>query len=430
MATWKKIGQMARIYTPVSGVHTGVQTRIKEINPLANFVPCSNHSLNLSGVHASQANAEAITFFGTVDRLYNFFSSSTGRWQKLQAHLKITLHKQCDTRWSSKAAAVRPIFKQFNQLVECLEELRDEGETNTTRADAGALLENILRVQFLAFLNFWGTVLPTIDRAQKIIQDKHISFVDVLTIIKSVSDELTSERDVIVPNSVQSAIATCEDMGINVQGLIRRRTTDAGLDIKTDLCRLLYEAIDKLRQEIERRYVQINTLYTDFGFICNMEMLLSDVENKEVLQKGIDDLHLKYPNHFNADDLLEEMALLRKRLLNEVSMNFQHEKRRKELQKFSVLDLLNWVIKTGAKEAFGNIVVVLQLVLTIAVSVASCERSFSKLKLLKTYLRSTMSQARLRGLAIISIEKAVASSIDFDDVIKDFAKIKARLAPL
>ena len=158
----------------------------------------------------------------------------------------------------------------------------------------------------------------------------------MLTIIKSVSDELTSERDAIVPNSVQSAISTCEDMGINVQRRIRRRTPDAGLDIKTDLCRLLYEAIDKLRQEIERRYVQINTLYTDFGFICNMEMLLSDVENKEVLQKGIDDLHLKYPNHFNADDLLEEMALLRKRLLNEVSMNFQHEKRRKELQKFSV----------------------------------------------------------------------------------------------
>ena len=53
----------------MSGIHTGVQTRIKEINPLTTFVPCSNHSLNVSGVHPAQANPEAITFFGKVDRI-------------------------------------------------------------------------------------------------------------------------------------------------------------------------------------------------------------------------------------------------------------------------------------------------------------------------------------------------------------------------
>jgi len=33
--------------------------------------------------------------------------------------------------------------------------------------------------------------------------------------------------------------------------------------------------------------------------------------------------------------------------------------------------------------------------LTISVSIVSAERSFSKLKLIKSYLRSTMSQQRL-----------------------------------
>jgi len=43
--------------------------------------------------------------------------------------------------------------------------------------------------------------------------------------------------------------------------------------------------------------------------------------------------------------------------------------------------------------------------LTIPISIASAERSFSKLKLIKSYLRSTMSQQRLKELALLSIEK-------------------------
>jgi hypothetical protein len=41
----------------------------------------------------------------------------------------------------------------------------------------------------------------------------------------------------------------------------------------------------------------------------------------------------------------------------------------------------------------------------VPVTVASAERSFSKLKLLKNHLRSTMSQDRLNGLTTLCIEK-------------------------
>uniref|UniRef100_A0A452I851 HAT C-terminal dimerisation domain-containing protein n=1 Tax=Gopherus agassizii TaxID=38772 RepID=A0A452I851_9SAUR len=51
-----------------------------------------------------------------------------------------------------------------------------------------------------------------------------------------------------------------------------------------------------------------------------------------------------------------------------------------------------------------NTAVALRILLTLPVSVASGEGSFSKPKLLKNYLRSTMSQNRLSGLALISIE--------------------------
>ena len=35
-----------------AGVHSGAQRSILDINPLATYVPCNNHSLNLAGVHS------------------------------------------------------------------------------------------------------------------------------------------------------------------------------------------------------------------------------------------------------------------------------------------------------------------------------------------------------------------------------------------
>ena len=60
--------------------------------------------------------------------------------------------------------------------------------------------------------------------------------------------------------------------------------------------------------------------------------------------------------------------------------------------------LLEFVISYG-EEVFPNLRVALQILLTIAVSIAGCERSFSKLKLVLSYLRASMGQARLNDLA-------------------------------
>ena len=50
----------------------------------------------------------------------------------------------------------------------------------------------------------------------------------------------------------------------------------------------------------------------------------------------------------------------------------------------------------------------------------------SKLKLIKNYLRSTMSNLRLTNLTILSIEREITDSIDFKSVISAFANQKSR----
>ena len=54
---------------------------------------------------------------------------------------------------------------------------------------------------------------------------------------------------------------------------------------------------------------------------------------------------------------------------------------------------------------------------TLPVTVASAEGSFSKLKIIKTYLRYTISQERLDGLALLAIENECAKQVNIDELI-------------
>jgi hypothetical protein len=59
-------------------------------------------------------------------------------------------------------------------------------------------------------------------------------------------------------------------------------------------------------------------------------------------------------------------------------------------------------------------------------SVACGERSFSKLKLIKSYLRPSMSQERLSSLDTLSVENAITQNLDFSELVKTFADKKVR----
>jgi hypothetical protein len=71
-------------------------------------------------------------------------------------------------------------------------------------------------------------------------------------------------------------------------------------------------------------------------------------------------------------------------------------------------------------DSFPNASIAYRVLLTIPVTVASAERSFSKLKLLKSYLRSTMTQQRLTDLAIIALESAILEKIEYENIIEGF----------
>ena len=70
-----------------------------------------------------------------------------------------------------------------------------------------------------------------------------------------------------------------------------------------------------------------------------------------------------------------------------------------------------------------NIVNLLIIAATIAVSSATCERSFSSMKRIKTYLCSTMGQQRLQDVSILSIEDSLSKEFSLDDFISTFSSV-------
>ena len=64
------------------------------------------------------------------------------------------------------------------------------------------------------------------------------------------------------------------------------------------------------------------------------------------------------------------------------------------------------------QEFYPNIRKLLQVFAVLLVSVAECERCFSVLKRLKTYLRSTMAEERLVGLTLIDMHHDMCPSAE------------------
>ena len=61
--------------------------------------------------------------------------------------------------------------------------------------------------------------------------------------------------------------------------------------------------------------------------------------------------------------------------------------------------------------------------MTISVSSAECERSFSALKRIKSYLRTSMSEQCLTNLAVLSIKRDLSNDLNLDNVVDEFAKV-------
>jgi len=80
------------------------------------------------------------------------------------------------------------------------------------------------------------------------------------------------------------------------------------------------------------------------------------------------------------------------------------------------------------KTVYPNLYSLIQVALSIPVSSATCERSFSAMRRIKTWLRTSMHQERFTNLSLIHIKREISNNICTDNILDEFSKKDRRFS--
>lgn len=129
---------------------------------------------------------------------------------------------------------------------------------------------------------------------------------------------------------------------------------------------------------------------------------------RHTFTKLIDDS--KLPNTFDNNKLKRHLLQL------------QDLAKSRKIEIKSVHDVANVLseMQPLTRTLYSEVKRLVVLILSQPISVAQAERSFSCLRRLKTWLRSTMSQARLTHVAMISMHNKRLDLIDTNELISQF----------
>lgn len=410
----------------MSGAYGGVQKFINDRQPLAVYIHCAAHNLNLVINDAVSAVREVQAFFTTLQELYAFFGHSIRRWDLLSSitgESAVTLKKLNPTRWAGRLSSLMGIKHRYCDVMKALTRIVLENRNAAERDDAMKFQKLLQTFEFVLILVVMARILSVINAASTYLQSNDADLLKATHHLKTAFEDMSDYRNNFT-DAVDEATDICRRWGIEPKFKDTRvprtkrhfdelaedsRLTNAEVRFRINVFNCL---IDTVTSQLTQRFTSMNNLVTKFNII--FPQVLSSTEEHEILLKATS-LQKEY-----SSDLSESFP---------VQLVTFAASLKSEIRKLSsVKDLAHLLIVDYAAmtSAFTDVVSALLLFLTLPVSVATAERSFSKLRLIKSYLRSTMSESRLSALAILGIEADRAKLMKTEKLIDCFASAKAR----
>lgn len=400
----------------MSGYLHGAQAYVRQECPLALYVHCSAHSLNLA-IADSCSLANVRNCIGIVQSVGSYFRHSAQRTallkEKIQELLPVgnqkSLLSMCETRWVHKHEAIIRFREIYSAIMNALEELQFNHNKETSQ-QAAQLLSTLRSSDFVMCLVVLQKVMSYTLSLSKQLQTIDI---DLITAFKHVDDVinvlqlLRNNTDVEYLHLYEDAKVLLEENGgilrmPRVVGRQSNRPNIPALDVCTYYkINLFIPFLDHTIQQLVERFTKHRTVVSALSGVL--------------------------PSNFTTSSDIEEATSMYSSLLPE--SNISVVKAELEVWK-TVMTSISPTPKSSLecldmcdKNLYPNIYTLLQILATIPVSTATPERSFSSLRRLKNYLRNTTSENRLNGLALMNIH--YGTEIHADEVV-DIFKRKSR----
>ncbi|XP_022024719.1 uncharacterized protein LOC110925056 [Helianthus annuus] len=321
-------------------------------------------------------------------------------WQILKDNVKgLTLKSLSTTRWESRIDSIKPIRTQLGDVRKALREVRGTDRDAKIISEAKSLEGYELGdFEFLAQIVIWFELLSKVNVVSKRLQAKDVVLDVAIDEVDKLIKFFKNYREVGFSKALDEAREIANEIGVNAE--FRKK-------------RVIY----RKKQFDESSSVEEVTFSPEEDFRVNYFLSIVD--------QAIFSLETRFEQYQKFEKIFGFLFPKKLKTLDEAKL--------KECC-YRLEDALKYGGKSDidAKEftTYPYAIIAYKVLLTISVTVASAERSFSKLKLLKTYLRSTMSQERLNGLATISIESEILDTMDYKELIESFASKNARRTTL
>ena len=160
----------------MSGPNRGVATRFKDVSPLAVYIHCYGHLLNLAVKDCLSSLPLLRNTLGTIQSLYDFLEASPKRHAMFinaesssESSFVRTLKSLSVTRWSAHYESVKAVDEEFGRIVKCLWQIVEECDAKAS-AGAKSLLIAVLDFEFIFGLSMLKIILPGTSRLSSYIQ--------------------------------------------------------------------------------------------------------------------------------------------------------------------------------------------------------------------------------------------------------------------
>lgn len=273
--------------------------------------------------------------------------------------------------------------------------------------------------QMIKFDFFFGTslgllILRHTDNLSRTMQGTDISAAEGQNLMNMTLATLKSIRnDTSFGLFWQKITASAEELDIEKSSLPRRRKAPRRYDdgssstfpesVEDHYRRVYFEALDLIVSCTEDRFNQ-----SGYRTLRNVQELLLKAASGEPFEE-----ELRFVITFNGSDF---DALLLPTQLEIFSQNFQTD------GKVTVLEIVNYFqnCSDGRLQLLSEVSKLVRLLLVMPATNAGSEMSFSAVRRIKSYLRSTMSQQRLNHLMLLHVHKDRTDGLDLVDVANDF----------